>query len=400
MATTVYLVRHAEAEGNVYRRCHGQYDSLLTTHGEAQLPYVAQRFTDVPLDAVFASDLYRARMTAQAIANPHGLQVQVRPILREVDMGVWEDRSWAELAREYPESFLQWQICPWEAAAPNGESILQSGQRVLTGVRELVRANEGANFAVVAHGSVIRGMLCILLGLQAEQMNDLEWGDNTCVSKIVFADADHATVEYRNDMSHLPLEMQTFHAIGFRDAKGEPKVIQLWFRPVDIENTADRETLLRFAAQKYQNAYGTVEGFDAEHYLADTARMLREDARAVTFGMVNEEAVALVRLNVCDSTHAETGMVGSFVIDAPYRGMGVAPQILGQAISVYRARGKQQLGAYVAENNARAQGFYQKYGFVRDGEMRNEHGLHYRMVKPIRVAPYTGHAVQHSGNRT
>ena len=28
--TTVYIIRHAEAEGNVYRRCHGQYDGLLT----------------------------------------------------------------------------------------------------------------------------------------------------------------------------------------------------------------------------------------------------------------------------------------------------------------------------------------------------------------------------------
>ena len=50
--TTIYLIRHAEAEGNVYRRCHGQYDSLLTERAYQQLPYLAQRFADVPLDAV------------------------------------------------------------------------------------------------------------------------------------------------------------------------------------------------------------------------------------------------------------------------------------------------------------------------------------------------------------
>ena len=50
--TTVYIIRHAEAEGNVYRRCHGQYDSLLTPRAYEQLPCLAKRFADVPLDAV------------------------------------------------------------------------------------------------------------------------------------------------------------------------------------------------------------------------------------------------------------------------------------------------------------------------------------------------------------
>ena len=52
--TTVYLIRHAEAEGNVYRRCHGQYDSLLTPRAYEQLPCLAKRFEGVPLDAVVA----------------------------------------------------------------------------------------------------------------------------------------------------------------------------------------------------------------------------------------------------------------------------------------------------------------------------------------------------------
>ena len=43
--TTVYLVRHAEAEGNLYRRVHGWYNSLITDNGyrhrtyRARIPY-------------------------------------------------------------------------------------------------------------------------------------------------------------------------------------------------------------------------------------------------------------------------------------------------------------------------------------------------------------------------
>ncbi len=393
MTTTVYLIRHAEAEGNVYRRCHGQYDSLLTVNGEAQLPYLAERFAKESLQAVYASDLYRARKTAEAIAAPHGLTVQVRPVLREICMGEWEDKSWAELLRTYPEAYTRWQICPWEAAAPGGETILQSGKRMLDGVRQLVEENEGSTFAVVAHGSVIRGALSILLDLHPEQLNTLEWGDNTCVSKIAFTDANHAKVEYRNDVQHLPMEMQTFQSIGWKDVKGIPTLIQLWFRSVDLHNAEDCETLLRFAEQKYRQAYGNVQGLDAEQYLTETAKMLQEDPDAVTFGMLENQPVALVRLNVCDQSRPDVGKVGSFVIDTPYRGMGISSQMLGQAISVYRARGKKQLCADVAEKNERAQGFYKKYGFIKADEVHNENGVHFCMMKPIHVAPYEADAM-------
>ena len=49
--TTIYLVRHAEAEGNVYRRCHGQYNALLTGKAYRQIEALARRFDDVKIDA-------------------------------------------------------------------------------------------------------------------------------------------------------------------------------------------------------------------------------------------------------------------------------------------------------------------------------------------------------------
>ena len=79
------------------------------------------------------------------------------------------------------------------------------------------------------------------------------------------------------------------------------------------------------------------------------------------------------------------GLVGGFCIDERYRGRGLSGQILGQAISVYRALGKAYLCAHAAERNARAQGFYRKFAFEQRGEYRDENGLHYRMFKRICV---------------
>ena len=71
--TTIYLVRHGEAEGNIYRRIQGQYDSRVTPRGLLQLQALSNRFSAVPLDAVYAGDLTRAKETAAAIAEEFGL---------------------------------------------------------------------------------------------------------------------------------------------------------------------------------------------------------------------------------------------------------------------------------------------------------------------------------------
>ena len=86
--TTIYLVRHAEAEGNLYRIAHGHYNSCITDdRGCRQIRALAERFRDVPVDAVYASDLIRTRTTAQSIYLPKGLQLHPDPAFREICMG-------------------------------------------------------------------------------------------------------------------------------------------------------------------------------------------------------------------------------------------------------------------------------------------------------------------------
>ena len=71
--TTIYLIRHAEAEGNLYRIAQGQDDSALTDRGWRQVKALERRFAGVQIDAVYTSDLYRTRATASALYLPRGL---------------------------------------------------------------------------------------------------------------------------------------------------------------------------------------------------------------------------------------------------------------------------------------------------------------------------------------
>ena len=95
--TTIYLIRHAEAEGNLYRRIHGWYDALITDNGFAQIAALQRRFQDIHIDAVWSSDLYRTQTTARAVYVPKGLELHTDPGLREVHTGDWEDKPWGEV---------------------------------------------------------------------------------------------------------------------------------------------------------------------------------------------------------------------------------------------------------------------------------------------------------------
>ena len=88
--TKLYLIRHAEAEGNLYRIAQGQYNSIITDRGWRQIRALERRFQNIHVDAVYASDLYRTCATASAIYRPKGLELHRRRDLREICVGVWE----------------------------------------------------------------------------------------------------------------------------------------------------------------------------------------------------------------------------------------------------------------------------------------------------------------------
>ena len=87
--TKVDSIRQAEAEGNLYRRVHGWYNSLITDNGYRQIAALRGRFADVQIDAVYSSDLFRTMTTATAIYPSHGLELHTTPALREIGVGAW-----------------------------------------------------------------------------------------------------------------------------------------------------------------------------------------------------------------------------------------------------------------------------------------------------------------------
>ncbi len=180
--TKVYLVRHAEAEGNLYRRAQGQYNSTITDRGYRQIAALAERFKKIKIDAVYASDLWRTRTTALSVCMPHELPLNLAPEFREVRMGVWEDHTWAWIEHTnaaglkcFNTDAQNWQI-------EGGETLLEVRDRAYAKLKELVKAHDGETIAIFSHGMCLRMLVGHLQGLTTAEIDKTHHAENTAVT--------------------------------------------------------------------------------------------------------------------------------------------------------------------------------------------------------------------------
>lgn len=173
------LIRHGETEWNALRRLQGQLDVPLNLRGERQAAALAAALRDETLDAVFCSDLSRARQTAQALANQHGVPLQQSVALRERCFGAFEGMLYADIAARFPIEHAAWQARELDARFPSGlaigETLREFAHRAENAV--LSRAQQSSNLcriAVVAHGGVLEAIYRSAHGVGYQNARDFE----------------------------------------------------------------------------------------------------------------------------------------------------------------------------------------------------------------------------------
>jgi len=238
MSTKIYLIRHAEAEGNLFRLAHGQYDSTITPRGYRQLAYLRERFRPVSIDAVYGSDLTRAHTTASAVYVPKHLPFQPMKELRELRLGDWEQMSWGEILRADPDMYADFNKRPHLWRVANAETFAEARDRMVNAIRWIAAQNPDRAIAVVSHGAALRTLLGTLQGLTLEEIGHTGHADNTAVS-LLEVNGEQINLIFRDDASHLPADVSTFRRQSWHkeDAATEPG---LWFHTCR-EDSASRE---------------------------------------------------------------------------------------------------------------------------------------------------------------
>lgn len=228
MKTTMYLVRHCEARGNIDRVFQGHYDADISDKGRLQLDKLAERFRGIHLDAVYSSPLKRAIKTAEAVNRHLGLPIALDARLEEINGGHWEGVHWDELPVRFPLEYDDWLKRPWLFKPAEGEAMTAVFDRMKRVLTEIAAANKGKMVAVASHGCAIRNALCWLKGYPLERINQVDWCDNTGVSLLEFDEQLRPSILYENDSSHLGDELATItkqawwqELVGSPDAAGQ-----------------------------------------------------------------------------------------------------------------------------------------------------------------------------------
>jgi probable phosphoglycerate mutase len=165
-ATTILIARHGESDWNVEGRWQGHADRPLSERGRDQAAALAERLVGKGVEAIYSSDLRRARETAETVGARLGLPVRARRELREVDVGSWSGLTRAEAEERFPDGFARWQAggAGWE----DGEVYEDMSDRIVTAVRRIAAEHQGGRVLVVTHGGPIRALHAAALGLDVQ----------------------------------------------------------------------------------------------------------------------------------------------------------------------------------------------------------------------------------------
>lgn len=154
-ATRILAVRHGETAWNAATRIQGHTDIALNDVGRWQAQRLALACAEERLDAVYASDLVRARDTARALAHGAGLEVRTDSGLRERGFGIFEGLTFDEVEQRYPDQARRWRQRDASFGPDGGETLLAFYERAVGTVATLAARHRGQHIAVVAHGGVL-----------------------------------------------------------------------------------------------------------------------------------------------------------------------------------------------------------------------------------------------------
>lgn len=182
--TSFFIVRHAESVANAGGYFGSQSDSPLSPLGEAQAASLARALSKARIDAIYASDLSRARRTIEAIAAQRALPIHETALLRERSMGELTGMTFADAAAKHPEVWTRLLARDPHVAPPGGETHVELAARVTRFLAEASALHRGRTVLVASHGGTIHHLVRQLLGVHDLALTFAMHVENASVSRV------------------------------------------------------------------------------------------------------------------------------------------------------------------------------------------------------------------------
>ncbi len=158
--TEVVVVRHGETPWNVERRVQGWEDIPLNETGIRQAQALARHLARTrqhgnQIDAIYSSDLQRARMTAEIVGQTLSIPVVLDEGVRERHFGVLQGLVFSTMEEHQPEAARIWKSRDPDAILPEGESLRRFHERVTQAIDAIAARHLGQRVMVVSHGGAM-----------------------------------------------------------------------------------------------------------------------------------------------------------------------------------------------------------------------------------------------------
>lgn len=157
------LVRHALTVDNQKSRLSGHIDSSISEEGKEQIDKITNYLKDFDIDKIYTTTSSRTKSTVKKLSELKSIEIIERESLKEISFGNFEGLTFDEIKNKYPEEFQDMIQKGYEYKYPNGESLIDSYNRVCIELDNIISNNDNRTILICSHGGTIRNIITYLI---------------------------------------------------------------------------------------------------------------------------------------------------------------------------------------------------------------------------------------------
>ena len=157
------LVRHALTVDNQNNRLSGHIDSVISEEGKEQIHKITNYLKNFKIDKIYTTTSSRTKDTIKKLSELKSIDIIEKESLKEISFGDFEGLTFKEIEDKYPEEFQDMITKGYEYKYPNGESLIDSYNRVCTELDNIISNNDGQTILICSQGGTIRNIITYLI---------------------------------------------------------------------------------------------------------------------------------------------------------------------------------------------------------------------------------------------
>ncbi len=157
--TSIFLIRHAECEGNVINALAGRTDFKLTARGKETAEKLVEKLKKYSIDNIYSSPSSRCIETIKPVADYFKLNINICEDLSEKDFGIYDGMTWKEVEKLEPEILDNKQKYNEIIGIQGQETTEHVKERMNICMQRIVKENNNKCIAICSHGCAIESFL-------------------------------------------------------------------------------------------------------------------------------------------------------------------------------------------------------------------------------------------------